>query len=226
MRRIARRFSSPIVTAVVVALVVGGATAAAAPTAVTSVVKLAKRATFAKRAGKATRAKYATTAGKAKRATLALSAQVANNSAGLGGHPASDYQRNQHIDFRAQAGTGETTLYSAGTFTLTASCNSSGLLRILASTSVDHSDIESHGDGGDVQIDDFGIADSPHNMGPTQGEYRDIMYTNQAGQVVYIHYLASSENYPPPGSGDPNPDHGSPLGGSVACLVTGFAQVQ
>jgi hypothetical protein len=226
MRRIARRFSSPIVTAVVVALVVGGATAAAAPTAVTSVVKFAKRATFAKKAGKATRAKYATTAGKARRATLALSAQVANNAAGLGGHPASDYVRNQRIDFRAQAGTGETTLYSAGTFTLTASCNSNGMLRILASTSVDHADIESHGDGGDVQIDDFGISDSPHNMGPTQGEYRDIMYTNQAGQVVYIHYLASSENYPPPGQNDPDPDHGSPLGGSVACLVTGFAQVQ
>ena len=50
MRRIARRFSSPVLTAVIVAIVVGGATAAAAPTAVTSVVKFAKRANFAKRA--------------------------------------------------------------------------------------------------------------------------------------------------------------------------------
>ncbi len=117
MRRITRHFSSPIVTAVVVALVVGGTTAVAAPTAVTSVVKFAKhakRANYAKKAGRAKRAKYAKTASRAKRATLALSAQVANNSAGLGGHPASDYVRNQKLDFRAKAGTGETTLLDAG----------------------------------------------------------------------------------------------------------------
>jgi hypothetical protein len=229
MRRIAGRLSSPIVTAVVVALVVGGATAVAAPPAVTSVVKLAKRANFAKKAGKATRAKYATTAGKAKRATLALSAQVANNSSGLGGHPAAAYSLGpdvQHFSFRAKANTGETTLVNAGTFTLTASCNSNGLLRILASTSVDHADIESLGNGGDVQIDDFGINDSPHNMGPTQGETRSIMYTNQAGQLVSVHYLASAQNYPAPGAGDPNPDHGSPLGGAVDCLVEGTATTQ
>jgi len=229
MRRITRRFSSPIVTAVIVALVVGGTTAVAAPTAVTSVVKFAKhakRANYAKRAGRAKRAKYAKTAGKAHRATLALSAQVANNSAGLGGHPASDYARNQKLDFRARAGTGETTLLDAGGMVLSTSCDANGQLRVLATTRSDHAAIESHGDGGDVQIDDFSIGDSPRNMGPTQGEYRDIMYTNQAGNVVYIHYMASGQNYPAPGSGQPDPDHGAPLGGSVDCLLTGFAQVQ
>jgi type II secretory pathway pseudopilin PulG len=229
MRRIARRFSSPIVAAVVVALVVGATASAAAPQAVTSVVKFAKRATFAKRAGKATRAKYATTAGKAKRSTLALSAKVANNSSGLGGHPASAYSLGpnvQHISFRARAGTGETALLDTGAFALTASCNSNGLLRILATTRVDHADIESLGNGGDTQIDDFSISDSPRNLGPTQGETRSIMYTDQAGQLVYVHYMASAQNYPPPGSGDPNPDHGAPLGGAIDCLVEGFATVQ
>jgi hypothetical protein len=226
MRRIARRFSSPILISVIVALLVGGTTAVAAPQAVTSVVKLAKKANFAKRAGRANRAKYAKTAGKAKRAVLALSAQVATNSAGLGGHPASDYARNQKLDFRAKAGTGETTLLDGGGMVLSASCDGNGQLRVLASTKTDHAAIESHGDGGDVQVDDFSISDSPRNMGPTQGEYRDIMYTNQAGNVVYIHYLAAGQNYPAPGSGDPNPDHGAPLGGSVDCLLTGFAQVQ
>jgi hypothetical protein len=209
----------------VVAVAVGATTAVAAPQAITSVVKHAKRANYAKRAGTAKRAKYAKTAGKAKRATLALSAQVANNSAGLGGHPASDYVRQQKLDFRAKAGTGETTLLNAGGLTLTASCNGSGLLRVLASTNTDHADIESLGNGGDTQIDDFSISDSPRNVGPTQGEYRSIMYTNQAGNVVYVHYMASAQNYPPPGSGDPNPDHGAPLGGQVDCLLTGFAQV-
>jgi hypothetical protein len=226
MRRIARRFSSPVFTAVIVALIVGGTTAAAAPTAVTSVVNLAKRATFAKRAGKATRAKYATRAGKAKRATLALSANVANNSALLGGHPASDYVRVQPINFRAQAGTGETTLLDTGALLLSASCDGSGNLRVLASTKVDHADIEGFGNGGDIQDDDFNISDSPVSLGPTQGENRDVMYTNGAGQVVEIRYLASAENYPAPGAGQPNPDHGSPLGGSVACLVSGFAIVR
>jgi hypothetical protein len=226
MRRIARRFSSPIVTAVIVALVVGATTAVAAPQAVTSVVKLAKKANFANRAGKANRAKYAKTAGKARRAVLALSAQVATNASGLGGHPASDYVRNQKLNFRAKAGTGETTLLDGGGMVLSASCDGNGLLRVLATTKTDHAAIESHGDGGDVQVDDFSISDSPRNLGPTQGEYRDIIYTNQAGNVVYIHYIAAAQNYPPPGSGQPDPHHGAPLGGAVDCLLTGFAQVQ
>jgi hypothetical protein len=43
--------------------------------------------------------------------------------------------------------------------------------------------------------------------------------------VVYVHYLASAQTYPPPGPNDPNPDHGPPLGGQVDCLLTGFAEV-
>src|SRR4051812_27115104 len=180
MRRFARCLRSPAIIAALVALVVGATTAAAAPTAVTSVVKLAKRATFAKKAAKATRAKYATRAGKAKRATLALSASVANNSALLGGHPASEYARQQKLDFRAKAGTGETTLLDAGSLVLTASCDSSGMLRVLATTKVDHADIEGLGNGGDIQDDDFNISESPVSLGPTQGEFRNVMYTNQA----------------------------------------------
>jgi hypothetical protein len=226
MRRFARYLSSHAITAIVVALVVGATTAVAAPTAVDSAVKFAKRATFAKKAGKATRAKYATTAGKAKRATLALSAKVANNSSLLGGHSASEFLRGQKIDFRAGAGTGETTLLDTGKFALTASCDGSGLLRILATTKVDHADIESLGNGGDVQDDDFNISESPRNLGPTQGETRNIVYTDRGGQTVTVHYLASASNYPAPASGDPTPSHGAPLGGAVACLVTGYATVQ
>src|ERR671936_345497 len=219
MRRFGRYLSSHVITAVVVALVVG------APTAVTSVVKFAKRATFAKKAAKATRAKYATRAGKAKRATLALSASVANNSALLGGHPASEYVREQKLDFRAKAGTGETTLLDTGSLVMSASCDSSGMLRVLATTKVDHADIEGLGNGGDIQDDDFNISESPVSLGPTQGEFRNVMYTNQAGQVVLISYMASGNSYSPPGSGQPNPDHGKPLGGAVDCLLTGFAEV-
>ena len=229
MRRFARRISSPLVTALIVALVVGGTTAVAAPTAVTSVVKFAKRAAFAKKAARATRARYARHAGKARHATLALSAKVANNSTLLGGHPASDFARgpsNQKIDFRAQAGTGETTLLDTGRLTLSASCDGGGNLRILATTKVDHADIEGLGNGGDIQDDDFNISESPVSLGPTQGETRRVIYTEPGGQTVQVNYLASASNYPAPGAGDPNPDHGKPLGGSVACLVTGFALVQ
>jgi hypothetical protein len=225
MRRFGRYLSSHVITAVVVALVVGATTAVAAPTAVTSVVKFAKRATFAKKAAKATRAKYATRAGKAKRATLALSASVANNSALLGGHPASEYVRAQKLDFRAKAGTGETTLLDTGSLVMSASCDNNGLLRVLATTKVDHAAIEGLGNGGDIQDDDFNISESPVSLGPTQGEFRNVMYTNQAGQVVLIRYMASGSSYPPPGPTDPNPDHGKPLGGAVDCLLTGFAEV-
>lgn len=226
MRRFGRYLSSHAITAVVVALAVGATAAVAAPTAVTSTVKFAKRATFAKRAGKATRAKYATKAGKAKRATLALSAKVANNSALLGGHPASEYVRQQKLDFRAQSGTGETTLLDTGKFVLSASCDGTGLLRVLGSTKVDHADIESLGNGGDIQIDDFNISASPQNLGPTQGETRNIIYTERGGQVVEIHYLASASNYPPKqNASDPDPSHGAPLGGAYSCVLTGFASV-
>jgi hypothetical protein len=225
MRRFARYLSSHAITAVVVALAVGATTAVAAPTAVDSAVKFAKRATFAKKAAKATRAKYATHAGKAKRATLALSAKVANNSSLLGGHPASEYVRQQKLDFRAGAGTGETTLLDTGKFVMSASCDGNGRLRVLGSTKVDHADIESLGNGGDVQDDDWMISESPQNLGPTQGETRNIMYTERGGQVVDIHYLASGSNYPPPASGDPDPNHGTPLGGAYACVLTGFASV-
>jgi hypothetical protein len=226
MRRFGRYLSSHVITAVVVALVVGATTAVAAPTAVTSVVKFAKRASFAKRAGTAKRAKYATTAATARRARFAVNANFANNSGQLGGHPASDYSRLTPLSFRAQPGTGETTLLDTGSLLLSASCDGGGHLRVLASTKVDHADIEGFGNGGDIQDDDFNISESPVSLGPTQGENRDVMYTTPAGQVVEIRYLASAENYPPPGAGDPNPDHGSPLGGQVACLLSGFAIVQ
>jgi hypothetical protein len=38
--------------------------------------------------------------------------------------------------------------------------------------------------------------------------------------------MASGQNYPPPGPSDPPPHHGSPLGGAVDCLLTGFAEVR
>jgi hypothetical protein len=215
MGRFMRHLRSHAITAIVVALAVGGATAVAAPTAVTSVVKLAKKA---KKADRATRANYAKTAGKAKRATLALSAKVADNSARLGGHTASEYARgpaNVKIDFRVKAGTGETDLLNTGKFELSASCDGAGHLRVLAATKVDHAAIEGFGNGGDVQDDDFQIADSPVNLGPTQGEHRNVSYTEPGGQTVDLSYIAS----------DVNVGHGAPLGGSVDCLVSGFAIV-
>jgi hypothetical protein len=219
MGRIARRFSSPVITAIVVGLLVGGTTAVAAPSAVTSVVKFAKRATFAKRAARATRAKYASHAGVARRAGLALRAGVAHNSSLLQGHPASDFARGpstQKIDFRAKAGTGETTLLDTGRLLMSASCDGSGRVRVLATTKVDHADIETFGNGGDTQIDDFSIADSPRNLGPTQGETRSVIYTEPGGQTVEVRYLATDSNVS---------HNGAPLGGAVDCLVTGFAIV-
>ena len=226
MGRIARRFRSPVVIALSVALVAGATTAVAAPTAVTSVVKFAKRAAFAKRAGfakrahRARRARFARKASKASRSVLALSASVANNSSLLQGHPASDFAQgpsNRKIDFRAKAGTGETTLLDTGKLVISASCDGGGHVRVLALTKVDHAAIETFGNGGDVQDDDFAIADSPVNLGPTQGEHRSLIYTEPNGQTVQLEYLAT----------DGTIAHGgAPLGGSVDCLVTGFAIAQ
>ena len=217
MGRIARRFRSPVFTAVIVTLVVGGTTAAAAPSAVTSVVKLAKKADFAQRAN---RAKFARKASRANRATLAVSAKVANNASLLQGHPAADFARgpsNQKVDFRAKAGTGETTLLDTGKLVLSASCDGGGHVRVLATTKVDNAAIETFGNGGDVQNDDFTIGGSPVNLGPTQGEHRSVIYTEPGGQTVQVEYLATDKNIS---------HNGAPLGGAVDCLVSGFAIVQ
>jgi len=101
-------------------------------------------------------------------------------------------------------------LFDSGKLRITASCDGTGALNLIATTTVDHATVHSYGNGDNFINDDFLIAE-PMDITPTfVEESRSFVYTEPGGQVVTIEYQAAS--------GDT-----SPLGGTVACLVSGIA---
>jgi len=100
-------------------------------------------------------------------------------------------------------------LFDSGKLQITASCDDTGALSLVATTTVDHATFHSFGNGFDSNSDDFLIAE-PKDITPFVNESRSFVYTEPGGQVVTIEYQAAS--------GDT-----SPLGGTVACLVSGIA---
>jgi len=109
-------------------------------------------------------------------------------------------------------------LFDSGKLQITAACDGTGALSLIATTTVDHATVYSYGNADDVNkiSDDFLIAEpidiTPSLSGSTANieESRSFVYTEPGGQVVTIEYQAAS--------GDT-----SPLGGTVACLVSGIA---
>jgi len=107
-------------------------------------------------------------------------------------------------------------LFDSGKLQITASCDGTGALSLIATTTVDHATVYSYGNGADFISDDFVIA-TPMDITPSCGpdclideESRSFVYTEPGGQVVTIEYQAVRAT-------------ASPLGGTVACLVSGIA---
>jgi len=98
-------------------------------------------------------------------------------------------------------------LFDSGKLQITASCDDMGALSLVATTTVDHATFHSFGNSSDSNNDDFLIAE-PMNITPFGNESRSFVYTEPGGQVVTIEYQGVT---------------GSPLGGTVACLVSGTA---
>jgi hypothetical protein len=154
----------------------------------------------------------------ATNATNATNATTAANASALQGHPASDFATgpgNQKIDFRAADNTGPTQIFNGGGLTLTAACSNTGTLTLNATTSVDHAEIQSYGDGSDTKDDDFQVSET-HDIAGTaaENEERDIVYTTPSGPVVALQIL------------DASAAHTAPFGGTASnCLVAGFGVV-
>ena len=102
-----------------------------------------------------------------------------------------------------------TMLFDSGKLRITASCDDMSALSLVATTTVDHATVHSFGNSADIFVnDDFLIAEPMDITFTGSNESRSVVYAEPGGQVVTIVYQAAS---------------GSPLGGTVACLVSGTA---
>src|SRR5207244_7936826 len=119
--------------------------------------------------------------------------------AGPTGPPGSGGGERTKLDFRAAASTPSTMLFDSGKLQITASCDGTGALDLIATTTVDHATVYSYGNG-DVDFinADFLIAE-PMDITPSTGgstanteESRSFVYTEPGGQVVTIEYQAAS----------------------------------
>jgi hypothetical protein len=124
--------------------------------------------------------------------------------------PAASRASRGHEDRLPRPSTASTTIFDSGKLQLTASCNGAGTLSVTATTTVDNATVHSYGYGSDFNTNDFDVA-APLVITPSSDEERDFVYTEPGGQTVIIQYQAASA---------------VPLGGTVACLVTGIALVQ
>jgi hypothetical protein len=152
-------------------------------------------------------------------ATNSTNATNAANANALQGHPASDFATgpaNKKIDFRAVANTGATQIFNGGGLVLTASCDGAGKLVLNATTTVDHAELQSYGDGTDTKDDDFTLAET-HDLHLTAAtnEERDLVYTTAHGPDVAIQLLDVSKAFAAPFGGT----------GGADCLVAGFGVV-
>jgi uncharacterized protein (UPF0333 family) len=147
---------------------------------------------------------------------LAKTAHVAYaTNAGNANHSkaASTVDMIKKIDFRANANTTVTVLLNTGKFKLTAACDGAGHLDLEAMTQVDHAVLMSYGNGGDTRLNDFLIT-GPQKLNATASPYneeRTVVYTEPGGQTVQVSYLESDS---------------TPFGGSVKCVVSGFATIK
>lgn len=118
------------------------------------------------------------------------------------------------ISFRAPAGTASTTLLDTGRLRLAAACNAAGELTLIASTTVDHAQLTSYGNGADTKTTDFTVAAAPLEIvgagAASQSQERTLVYTEPAGQIVQVTFLAQG---------------GLTAQGVNRCVIAGFATV-
>src|SRR5207245_1858369 len=88
-------------------------------------------------------------------ATGATGATGPTGPAGPSGQPGSGGGGGTKLDFRAAASTPSTMLFDSGKLQITASCDGTGALSLIATTTVDHATVYSYGNGADFISDDF-----------------------------------------------------------------------
>lgn len=148
-------------------------------------------AAFAVHAAGADSARSATTAlsagraGTATHATHADAATKAGTADAVGGatvHP---------FNLRLAKSTGATTAFDVGHLRLYATCSSAGNIQVVASTSSDHAQLFSKGNGPDTVDPDFTTA-ADHTLSASS-ELRTLVYSEIGGREVTVQYEAVSQ---------------------------------
>jgi len=133
--------------------------------------------------------------------------------AGPQGPPGSGGQATP-IDFRVPVDTASTVIFDSGKLQLAAAFSAAGVVTLTTTTSVDNATLQSLGNGPDNSQNNFDIATPltiDNGNDPAYiDEERTIVYTEPGGQIVVLPYLVAKD---------------MPLGGTVACLVSGLAFV-
>jgi hypothetical protein len=109
---------------------------------------------------------------------------------------------------RSAGGTAEKDVFNNGHLRVTFACSGSGEITINAYTATDHASIQSYGNNGDTNNSDFNIASNPETLA-TEDEQRDVIYTDESGNVVHLSYLSEEARTTGP-----------------KCIFAGFAESQ
>jgi hypothetical protein len=194
-----------VMSSIAVFLVLGGATAFAAS-------QLGKNSVGTKQLKKnaVTTAKLkadAVTGAKVKESTLgqvpsAATAGTANVASSVNGVSVTKFGE------RSVGGTAEKDVFNNGHLRVTFACDGGGNITVKAYTLSDHASLHSYGYSSDTNDSDFNIADNPLTISESD-EQRDVVYTDEGGNVVHLSYLA--EELRPAGP---------------KCILAGFAEAQ
>lgn len=109
---------------------------------------------------------------------------------------------------RSVGGTAEKDVFNNGHLRVTFTCDGAGEISVRAYTLSDHASIHSYGYSSDTNDSDFNIADNPLTISESD-EQRDVVYTDESGNVVHLSYLA--EELRPAGA---------------KCILAGFVEAQ
>jgi hypothetical protein len=108
---------------------------------------------------------------------------------------------------RSDGGTGERDVFNNGHLRVTYECASGGEITVRAYTATDHASIQSYGTSSDTNNSDFNTG-SPEVISASD-EQRDIVYTDESGDVIHLSYLAEEGRSSGP-----------------ECILAGFAEDQ
>lgn len=138
---------------------------------------------------------------KADTANSATSAGSAGNASKVNGISISRFGA------RSNGGTGEQDVFNNGHLRVTYECDSGGEITVRAYTATDHASIQSYGTSSDTNNSDFNTG-SPETISASD-EQRDVVYTDESGDVVHLSYMAEEERVSGP-----------------ECILAGFAEDQ
>jgi hypothetical protein len=109
---------------------------------------------------------------------------------------------------RSAGGTAEKDVFNNGHLRVTFACDGAGAIIVNAYTLSDNASIQSYGVGSDTNDADFNLAENPKTLSAVN-EQRDVLYTDESGNLVHLSYLAEEARLAGP-----------------KCILAGFVEAQ